>query len=140
MAHVPQSNPESQKLKYRRIGIFGKLYLEHRLAWLYMTGELPIEVDHKDGNGVNNKFKNLRSATTPQNRANSRKSVKNTSGFKGVSFYVGRGKWVAEIQFNGKRKRLGYFDTPEEAHKAYCVAADKVHGEFANYGKHKTGE
>jgi hypothetical protein len=51
-----------------------------------------------------------------------------------VTFDKHKGRWLAQIQFNWKNHFLGYFDTPEEAHKAYCAAAVRFAGEFANFG------
>jgi len=55
----------------------------------------------------------------------------NTSGFKGVSFNTQVGRYKAAIVKKKKYYHLGFFDTPEEAYKAYCKAAKKLHGEFA---------
>lgn len=121
---------------YRIIKINGKPHKEHRLIFLMYYGYLPKEVDHIDGNKLNNRIENLRSATTSQNQHNRTKYKNNTSGYKGVSFY-GKNKykcWGANIQVNGKQKHLGYFLTPEEAFAAYCKAALELHGEFANTG------
>lgn len=110
----------------------GKVYLAHRLAWLYMTGEWPPkEIDHRDGDGLKNRWKNLRAATSTQNGANSRISSKNTTGFKGVSFNKQAGRYCANIKVRGKQKWLGSFDAPEPAHAAYLAAAEKYFGEFA---------
>jgi len=88
-------------------------------------------VDHVDGNGVNNTRSNLRLATYSQNQHNQRKSVANTSGYKGVHWNKARQKWQVRIQSDGKRISLGYFDTPAEGHRAYCQAAKQFYGDFA---------
>lgn len=96
-----------------------------------MTSEWPpdgMEVDHIDCDPTNDKWSNLRLATRAQNCANST-ARKNSTGFKGVQ---ARGKkWVAGIKIDGKRVYLGRFDTPEDAHAAYCRAASAHQGEFA---------
>lgn len=92
-------------------------------------------VDHVNGDGLDNRRSNLRLATHGQNMANSKMRSNNTSGFKGVSLDRQSGKWRAQIQHNKKRILLGCFDDPELAHKAYCEAAIKYHGEFANNGE-----
>ena len=114
----------------RRIGIDGRVYSAHQLAWFYVTGRWgkPI-IDHRDGDGTNNRLNNLRPATRSQNGANSRRPRHNTSGHKGVSPH--RRKWLATIRTNGKKIHLGLFDTPQEAHEAYLKAARKLFGKFA---------
>jgi hypothetical protein len=118
--------------KYRCIRISGRKYREHRLAWLYVNGRWPPnQIDHRDGNILNNRIDNLREASSSQNRANSRISVKNTSGYKGVSWDVSKGKWSARIGVAGKQIHLGRYHCPEKAHAAYCTAAERYFGEFA---------
>lgn len=87
--------------------------------------------DHRDGNGLNNRRSNLRSATAQQNTWNRRLSSANTSGFKGVSLRADRGTWLAGIAINGKRRKLGTFHNKEAAARAYDVAAREFFGEFA---------
>tara|TARA_R110000744_G_scaffold194735_1_gene313664 strand:+ start:272 stop:757 length:486 start_codon:yes stop_codon:yes gene_type:complete len=118
---------------YIHIKVDGKMYLGHRLAWLYIHGSIPTNLDHIDGNRVNNKIENLRPASSFQNAHNASIRSDNNSGYKGVGFHSMTGKWRARIRYMNKRKSLGLFDTPELAHKAYCQAADKLHGEFAHY-------
>lgn len=117
---------------YHLILIMNYPYLAHRLAWIYIHGVLPKNIDHIDGNGCNNKMENLREATASQNSMN-RKGKKNSiySKYKGVSFCKTRKKWVSQIKTNGKFISLGRFHTEEEAYKAYCLAAKKYFGEFA---------
>jgi hypothetical protein len=111
----------------KKIGIkFTVVYL-HRIL---MFGLGSFEVDHKDGDGLNNMRCNLREATKSQNMHNMRIKKTNTSGFKGVDFYRRNEKWRSRINFDGNRINLGYFASPEEAHAAYCVASRKLHGEF----------
>lgn len=112
----------------------GKLKQASHLAWLYMTGSWPADqVDHKNVNPSDNSWENLREASGEQNAHNKRKYKCNTSGYKGVYAAPGGG-WHARIRDKGKLKLLGRFDTPEAAHEVYCLAADMLHGEFANHG------
>ena len=125
----------------RHIRINGKFILSHRLAWFYVFGEWPIwpkHIDHINGNRVDNRIANLRIALPAQNRANSKRRVDNTSGFKGVSDSWGKSRikrWRAMIvvRQEGRRKQItiGRFKTREEAHAAYLVAAKQHFGEFA---------
>lgn len=89
-------------------------------------------IDHIDGNGLNNTRKNLRFATNKQNCSNSKISKNNTSGYKGVHFYTRTGRWQAFIHNDYKKIHLGYFDSPEDAARAYDRAAVRYHGEFAS--------
>jgi hypothetical protein len=89
------------------------------------------DIDHIDGNGLNNQLSNLRVVSRSENNVNSDKPQNNTSGFKGVYPHSTADKWCAQIGVNGKRNYLGYFDTPIEAAKAYNDAALEHFGEFA---------
>ena len=112
---------------YQKITIDWKQYYSHRLAWLYMTGELSKDVDHIDRNPSNNRFNNLRSVTKSQNQHNRVKQCNNTSGYKGVIYFKRTGRWRANIWVNDANHYLGYFDTPEEASAAYQNAAVLFH-------------
>jgi len=120
---------------YIIIYIDGVPYLAARLAWLYMTGKWPDgEIDHIEKPVSNNAWANLREATHQQNCHNLIKAINNTSGFKGVSWHKQTRRWRAKCVYNGQSYWLGLFDTPEEAHAAYCRAAKKLHGAFARAG------
>ena len=106
---------------------YGKTTRMHRLI---MDAPKDMQVDHVDGNGLNNTRDNLRIATNSQNQHNKRKNKNNTSGFKGVGWDAPSGKWRARIMTDSNRTVLGYFDTPEAAYVAYCKASEKMHGEF----------
>lgn len=120
---------------YRIVQILNQNILVHRLAFLYMTGRMPKFVDHINGNASDNRWTNLREATHQQNSCNGKIRSTNTTGFKGVCFNKARNSFTAQIVKNGKNHSLGYFKNAEDAHLAYCKAADTLHGEFANYGK-----
>ncbi|CAB3730963.1 HNH endonuclease [Paraburkholderia rhynchosiae] len=119
---------------YRRIKIDGKMYRAHRLAWLYVHGHMPRRVDHRDNIGDHNWIENLRPCTQSQNCANRVTRTDNKLGIKGVHFHKAAKRFVASIGWLGKMKHLGCYDTAEEAHEVYCLAADMLHGEFANHG------
>lgn len=119
---------------YRGIGIDGILYREHRLAFLYQTGEWPKEqIDHINGVRDDNRYANLREATNAENRRNSKRRVNNRSGFKGVSWHNQSRRWRARIKLHGKSTHLGLFASKENAYAAYCAAAEKYHGEFGRF-------
>jgi hypothetical protein len=124
--------PRTGKTRYLVIGIFGWSFRAHRLIWLYMTGAWPsLEIDHADGDGLNNRWSNLRQATRAQNVMNSGVRMDNKCGLRGVCFNKFAGRFQARIQVDGKGRFLGYFDTKEEAHAAYLAAAVEAYGEFA---------
>ena len=117
---------------YIRISINNKRYRAHRLAWLYMTGEMPkVYIDHINGIKTDNRFCNLREATSSENQWNRFKCKDNTSGYKGVSFFKITKKWKAVSRINGVTHYLGYFVTPEEANKAYVEFTREHQGCFA---------
>lgn len=95
--------------KYIRIGINGKGYAAHRIAWLYVHKDTADEIDHIDGNGVNNKISNLRSVSRQENQRNKRMGKRNTSGVVGVSWNKSAGMWSAQITISRVRKHLGCF-------------------------------
>jgi len=94
---------------YWYIGINRQRYLAHRLAWFYMKGAWPKEIDHIDHNGLNNKWFNLREVTHKENSKNTTLNRNNKSGYTGVTWYKAYNKWTAQIMVNGKCKGLGYF-------------------------------
>jgi len=90
-----------------------------------------METDHRDGNTLNNRRKNIRICTRTENQRNRKPNRNSRSAFKGVCWYKQTNRWLSRIYLNGKAKHLGYFMTEEEAAFAYDMAAKKLFGEFA---------
>ncbi|WP_174936735.1 HNH endonuclease [Burkholderia lata] len=92
-----------------------------------------IECDHRDRNRWNNQRLNLRTATRYQNNRNSSKP-RRIPTLKGAHWHKSNKKWGSNIGYHGKLKHLGYYESEQEAHEVYCLWADMLHGEFADYG------
>jgi len=120
---------------YTRISIDGRIYLAHRLAWIYMTGESAKgDIDHKDTNPANNAFDNLRDCSRAQNLANQGARTNNSTGIKGVYFcerIKGANKWEAKIMSRGKRINGGRHPSKELAIAAANQLRATHHGEFS---------
>ncbi len=111
---------------YMKIGVDMRRYYAHRLAWLYVYGEMPKVVDHINGNTSDNRLSNLRNVDQAGNLQNmKRMNRKNTSGFTGVS--KKRNKWTAAMSLNDARVYIGTFKTKEEAYAAYVDAKRILH-------------
>jgi hypothetical protein len=122
-----QANPQPHATYAQRM-MAGRARLMHRVIMGEPEGLL---VDHIDGDGLNNRRSNLRTATQSQSQHNKGVQRNNTSGFKGVRWKADKGMWVARIDLHGKRKHVGYFGTAEDAHAAYCRASADLHGAFS---------
>lgn len=121
----------------RKVGVDGmtfvKHYRAHNLIWFMQTGHQVPEgfiVDHKDGNGLNNTWGNLRLATNSQNSMNRCVQSNNRSGKTGVRWDSTRGKWKAEIKIGRKCKHIGRFDSFEDAVSARNQYEIELFGEF----------
>ena len=114
---------------YYAVKVDGRLYPAHRLAWAYVTGEWPTQqIDHINGDKMDNRFSNLRDVNTSQNKQNTRVArIDNTSGMLGAHKCAGTQKWKAQIRVDGKLKYLGLYATPAAAHEAYVLAKRKMH-------------
>ena len=108
------------KQGYILLSIAGRRILAHRVAWLFATGNFPVgNIDHINRDKTDNRISNLREATYSQNAQNRAKNIRNTSGFKGVTWHKGDKKWQAAITVSRKCIYLGSFDTAEAAYEAY---------------------
>jgi ribosomal protein S19 len=116
--------------KYRRIVIDKHDYYASRLAFLYITGEMPqLCVDHINGDSEDDRWANLREASIKENTRN----VGLTHNKSGLPMGVSHGtkyKFNAHIVVDGEGHYLGSFSTPEVAHIAYIEARRKYFGEY----------
>lgn len=104
---------------YCRVKFKGRKVQYHRIIWILLNGDIPVgmEVDHIDGDRLNNDINNLRLVS---HRENSQNRVEHRNGKLVGCYYNKRDrKWYAKIQVNGKQKHLGYFPTEQEAHDIY---------------------
>jgi len=115
--------------------IDGKKYLVHRIIYYMYHGHIDdtMQIDHIDGNPVNNRIENLRLVTRSQNQHNQKIPKNNTSGVKGVGWNKAKMKFKANLMKNNKNIHLGFYDTKEAAEKAITEAREKIHGEYARH-------
>jgi len=122
---------------YVKINYGGKIYRAHRLAWLYVHGIFPeAEIDHINHNRSDNRLKNLRAVPSCENHKNRTISRRNSSGFNGVCWMKGFGKWASYIGVGGEKIMLGYFNELSDAVLAR-LKADIKYGYHKNHGENK---
>lgn len=115
--------------KCRTVQILWKRCLCHHLAYLYMTGSWPKQdIDCIDGDFTNLKYNNIRACTRTDTR---NKTTKAKGKTKLIGSYPHNGGYKAEIKIDGKSVYFGTFNTPEEAHTAYCEAKRQISTEFS---------
>jgi len=116
---------------YGRVKIDGKTHKLHRLAWLYMHGSLPLEIDHINGKRADNRAANLRSVSRSENQKNMSLSRHNKSGVSGVTWDKREQRFKARI---GRKLFLGTFDNLFDA---VCIrkSAELKHGYHENHGR-----
>jgi len=119
---------------YSRIVINEKTYRTHRIIWLYVNGIWPNQIDHIDGNGLNNKLANLRSVNSHENNKNQRLYKTNKSGICGVCWYKKNSKWLVQIGMLNENIPLGYFDDFFEA----CCARKSAENKYEFHINHGT--
>ena len=120
-----ECGPINSKKYYLRTRLNNKHVYVHRIIWVLVTGEQPEEIDHIDGDGLNNKWKNLRSVSHSVNGKNQKKHKNNTSGNSGVTFRKDSNKWRARIMVDDKSISLGTFTKKEDALSARLEAETK---------------
>lgn len=121
---------------YLQFGFKGKSYSVHRVLYEMRNGPIlaGLEVDHIDGNKLNNLPSNLRLATKAQNHQNRKRQANNTSGLKGVYFDTSANMWRGETHCLGKRYRTAYKKDKNEASAELIRLREMLHKEFANHG------
>lgn len=103
-------------------------YMTHRLVWLWVNGSWPVgEIDHIDGNKLNNRIMNLRDVDRAMNTQNVKKARRNNKSSGLLGAYRKGNRWQAQIRIGGVGTTLGTFSTPEEAHAAYLGAKRLFH-------------
>lgn len=105
----------------------------HRMV-LGLRAGCKIQSDHINGDGLDNRRKNLRRCTRSENMHNRGKTSINTSGFKGVYWCGHKKRWFAKAQVDKRQHYFGYFDSAKEASVAYASGTKSIMGEFANVG------
>lgn len=95
--------------------VMGHSILAHRAIWLLVYGRLPVQIDHINGDKLDNRLPNLRNVDCLTNQHNKPKTAKNTSGVVGVTFHKGTGRWAAKIGSRQRAKWLGTFDSFDAA-------------------------
>lgn len=119
--------------KYYRVMLIGRQRKNHRIIWMLIYGEWPDQIDHINGNGLDNRLCNLRNVDTAENNRNLRFNRSNKSGCMGVYFHKITGKWRAFIGINKRKIDLGsYYDWFE----AVCArkSAESYYGFHKNHG------
>lgn len=112
---------------YAAVNVGGGMLRAHRIIYAIVHGEMPGEIDHIDGNPMNNRIENLRDVSHSVNMHNSKKSKDNTSGFPGVYWHSQHQKWYACIRADGRLIHIGYFDDFDEAVQARKLAKIRYH-------------
>lgn len=115
---------------YRAFKIKKKIHYAHRLAWFLVTGKWPKEIDHKNGERWDNRWRNLREVTSQQNSFNRKGRSKLGKGVMFVNDRFRRKPYAAKIVVNNRCHYLGYFSTPKEANAAYKKASLQYHGKY----------
>lgn len=119
--------------RYKRVSVDNKRYPEHRIIFMMHYGYIPEQIDHINGNGLDNRIENLRPADNITNGQNKKKMKSNKSGIKNVFWVNQVKKWRVAIRANGKQMCIGEFKDLELAELVAIEARNKYHGEFANH-------
>ena len=121
--------------KYMNVMIDRKTYAAHRIIWLYVFGVIPDgDIDHINGNSLDNRIVNLRDVDKQENCRNARLCKRNKTGICGVSIHKQTGKFRVRISHGGKLLSLGLFNNLDDAAKAR-KDADIKYGYHENHGK-----
>ena len=119
--------------------INGKTYMAHRIAYAMSIGDpMDLEIDHINGDRMDNRLENLRPVTSGINKRNSQIPSHNTSGRVGVAFRASKRKWRASITIDNRHRHIGYYDTFEQAVFAR-LNVERKNNFHSNHGRPKCG-
>ena len=117
---------DADGMTYRSVSIKYKIFMSHRVAWLLHYGRWPaMQIDHKDGDGLNNRIGNLSEVTNRQNSMNMKLFKTSKTGVAGVRWHPAAKKWNARIKCGQKEVYLGLFESFEDAVRARKEAESK---------------
>jgi hypothetical protein len=121
------NNKKNHSDGYCQVKFNGRMVLYHVIVWILSTGkDIPqgMEIDHINGNKIDNRIENLRIVTHRENHQN-RKTHRAGQLF-GCYFHKSSGKYLAQIIIGEKKVFLGRYKTKQEAHKAYKIACKHI--------------
>jgi len=120
---------------YVMVGLDGLKIRGHRLAWMCHYGIIPVgDIDHINGNTLDNRIVNLRDVSAAENNKNQRMPKSNTSGFMGVCYYKPNGKWRVKVKSKGVCHHGGYFEDINKANEAAIKLREGL-GFHKNHGR-----
>lgn len=124
---------------YRVISLFGKIYMEHQVAWLLMNGRFPDSpIDHLNRDATDNRWRNISKSSPQENARNLSMMRSNSSGVTGVGWHKGTGKWVAQCRVNGRLHHIGSFEEIKDAEVAVKEFRSR-HGFSEEHGLSRAG-
>lgn len=124
---------------YLKLAIDNKKYYAHRIVWVLTKNEWPQYIDHINGNRSDNRIENLRNVSRSQNQRNLKLSVRNTTGFIGVTQDSRNGHYIAQVKIGEKHIHLGSFKNLNDAVEARARASME-YGFHRNHGRNYSEE
>lgn len=129
VTNLTAAHPTWKPHRTRYVKVDGACLLAHRIAWALHYGNWPpdgLDIDHVNGDPLDNRIANLRAVTRAENIQNQRQA-KNTNRTRRLGVTLFRGKYLAQIKAFGVKHFLGNFDDPDEAARAYLAAKARLH-------------
>jgi hypothetical protein len=124
------------KMGYLSVKVHDNSYAVHRIIWKLVTGNEPsYEIDHINNIRDDNRWCNLREASSSENGRNRLMRSDNTSGVKGVCWDKESGKWLAQIWYNNKNMKVGRHETIEAAEEAIRTKRIELYTDYHNHGE-----
>ena len=123
----------NEKIGYYRLTLFKKVYMVHRIIFMYHKGYMPEIIDHSDNNRLNNRIENLRQASRSTNMLNSKLHKTNSSGVKNVHWNKTDKRWIVMVRKNKERTYLGSYEDLELADLVATEARNLYNGQFARH-------